>query len=57
MTILATNETYLNTSKKDIQYKVIYLNAMGYKQEKPDTLKPLQSITKTNPQNKVIVYN
>lgn len=57
MTILATNETYLNTSKKDIQYKVIYLNAMGYKQEQPDILKPLQSITKTNPQNKVIIYN
>ena len=57
MTILATNETYLNTSKKDIQYKVIYLNAMGYKQEQPDILKPLQSITKNNPQNKVIIYN
>ena len=57
MYILRTNQTYLNTSNKDIQYKVIYLNAMGYKQEKPDILKPLQSITKTNPQNKVIIYN
>lgn len=57
MQILGTNETYLNTSNKDIQYKVIFINAMGYKQEKPDILKPLQSVTKTNPKNKVIIYN
>jgi hypothetical protein len=57
MQILRTNQTYLNTSNKDIQYKVVYINSIGHKQEKPDTLKPLQSITKTNPQNKVIIYN
>lgn len=57
MQILGTNKTYFNTTKKDIQYKVVYINSIGHKQEKPDTLKPLQSITKTNPQNKVIIYN
>ena len=57
MTILTTGSTYTNTTNKVINYKVIYKNQLGYTQETTDTLKPLQSITKTNPKNKVIVYN
>jgi hypothetical protein len=57
MTILTTGNTYTNTTSGTIQYKVIYLNFFGHWQEITDTLKPLQSITKTNPKNKVIVYN
>jgi hypothetical protein len=57
MTILTTGNTYTNTTSGTIQYKVIYLNTLGQFQEVADTLKPLQSITKTNPKNKVIVYN
>jgi len=57
MTILTAGNTYTNTSTNVIHYKVIYLNTLGQFQEVADTLKPLQSITKTNPKNKVIVYN
>ena len=57
MTILTTGNTYTNTTSKVINYKVIHKNQLGHTQETTDTLKPLQSITKTNPQNKVIIYN
>lgn len=56
MIILKTNETYFNSSNLEVFYKVVYINYLGQKQEKKDVLKPLQSITKTNPFNKVIIY-
>lgn len=55
MIILKTNETYFNNSNLEVFYKVVYINYLGQKQEQKDVLKPLQSITKTNPNNKVII--
>lgn len=49
-------QTYTNLTGKVIHYKVIYFNHLGQLQEQADELKPLQSITKINPFNKVIVY-
>lgn len=55
MIILKTNETYFNSSNLEVFYKVVYVNYLGHKQEQKDVLKPLQSITKTNSNNKVII--
>ena len=55
MITLKTNETYFNSSNLEVFYKVVYINYLGQKQEQKDVLKPLQSITKTNPSNKVII--
>ena len=55
MQLLQLNETYTNKTNKNIYYKVRYINALGNWQECTETLKPLQSITKVNPFNKVTI--
>jgi hypothetical protein len=52
---LNTNETFVNNTGKDIYYKVEYINAMGENQVALETLKPTQSLTKTNAVNKVYI--
>jgi len=53
---LEHNETFVNTTGKNLLYSVKYLNCLGCWQEQKDVLKPYQSLTKTNPINKVIIY-
>lgn len=53
---LEPGETYLNQSSKHILYKVTFFNALGVAQSYYDILKPTESITKTNPVNKVQIY-
>lgn len=53
---LEAGETYLNTSNRHLLYRVEYLNALGQFQAVYDILKPAESLTKTNPVNKVKIY-
>ena len=53
---LEAGETYLNTTGRHLLYRVEYLNALGNYQAFYDILKPAESITKTNPVNKVKIY-
>lgn len=53
---LQAGETYLNTSNRHLLYRVEYLNALVQFQAVYDILKPAESLTKTNPVNKVKIY-
>jgi hypothetical protein len=53
---LETGETFLNTLNKHILYRVQYVNATGGISAYYDILKPTESLTKTNPLNKVNLY-
>ena len=53
---LENGETFINTLNKHILYHVKYVNAIGQIQAYFDILKPNESITKTNPMNKVNLY-
>ena len=53
---LEAGECYLNTTNRPLLYRVEYLNALGQFTAFYDILKPAESITKTNPVNKVKIY-
>jgi len=53
---LETGETFVNNLNKHILYKIDYLNAMGIYSYYYDVLKPAESLTKTNPLNKVKIF-
>ena len=53
---LEAGESYLNTTNRHLLYRVEFLNALGKYQAFYDILKPAESITKTNPLNKVKIY-
>ena len=53
---LEAGECYINTTGRHLLYRVEYLNALGNCQAYYDILKPAESITKTNPLNKVKIY-
>ena len=53
---LEAGGTYLNATNRHLLYRVEYLNALGQFTAFYDILKPAESITKTNPVNKVKIY-
>lgn len=53
---LESGETFINSLNKHILYRVQYVNAMGGLSAYYDILKPTESLTKTNPLNKVNLY-
>jgi hypothetical protein len=53
---LAHGETYKNNTTEPLFYVVEWLSALGLYQVKTEQLKPSQSITKTNPSNKITIY-
>jgi hypothetical protein len=53
---LETGETFINNRNKHLLYRVEYINAFGTFSAYFDILKPTESLTKTNPVNKVKIY-
>jgi hypothetical protein len=53
---LENGETFINTLNKHILYRVEFINSLGTPQAFYDILKPTESLTKTNPLNKVNLY-
>ena len=53
---LEIGETFINTLNKHILYRVEFINSLGNCQAFYDILKPTESLTKTNPLNKVNLY-
>ena len=53
---LENGETFINTLNKHILYRVEFINSLGSSQAFYDILKPTESLTKTNPLNKVNLY-
>jgi hypothetical protein len=53
---LEIGETFINTLNKHILYRVEFINSLGTPQAFYDILKPTESLTKTNPLNKVNLY-
>jgi hypothetical protein len=53
---LDTGETFINNRNKHLLYRVEYINAFGTFSAYFDILKPTESLTKTNPVNKVKIY-
>jgi hypothetical protein len=53
---LEIGETFINTLNKHILYRVEFVNSSGNYQAFYDILKPSESLTKTNPLNKVNLY-
>ena len=53
---LEIGETFLNTTTRHILYRVEFINSLGNCQAFYDILKPTESLTKTNPLNKVNLY-
>ena len=53
---LETGETFINNRNKHLLYRVEYINAFGTFSAYFDILKPAESLTKTNPVNKVKIY-
>jgi len=48
--------TYKNETTEPLFYVVEWLNAFGLYQVKTEQLNPSESITKTNPSNKITIY-
>lgn len=53
---LEIGETFINTFNKHLLYKIDYINSTGNCSYYFDILKPAESLTKTNPINKVKIY-
>jgi len=53
---LEIGETFINTLNKHILYRVQYVNELGGFSAYYDILKPTESLTKTNPLNKINLY-
>jgi hypothetical protein len=53
---LETGENFINNRNKHLLYRVEYINAFGTFSAYFDILKPTESLTKTNPVNKVKIY-
>jgi hypothetical protein len=53
---LESGETFINSLNKHILYRVEFINSLGNYQAFYDILKPSESLTKTNPLNKVNLY-
>jgi hypothetical protein len=53
---LDNGETFINTLNKHLLYRVEYVNSLGSFSAYYDILKPSQSLTKTNPVNRVKIY-
>jgi hypothetical protein len=53
---LEIGETFINTQNKHLLYKIDYINGSGNYSYYFDVLKPSESLTKTNPLNKVKIY-
>lgn len=53
---LEIGETFINTLNKHLLYKIDYINGSGNYSYYFDVLKPTESLTKTNPLNKVKIY-
>jgi hypothetical protein len=53
---LESGETFINNLNKHILYRVEFINSLGNYQAFYDILKPNESLTKTNPLNKVNLY-
>jgi len=53
---LELGETFINSLNKHILYRVEFINRLGNYQAFYDILKPSQSLTKTNPLNKINIY-
>lgn len=53
---LESGETFINSLNKHILYRVEFINSLGNYQAFYDILKPSESLTKTNPLNKINIY-
>lgn len=53
---LESGETFINSLNKHILYRVEFINSLGNYQAFYDILKPSESLTKTNPLNKIHIY-
>ena len=53
---LEIGKTFVNNLNKHLLYKIDYINSTGNYSYYFDILKPAESLTKTNPINKVKIY-
>jgi len=53
---LEHGQTYKNETSEALFYVVEWLSALGLYQVRTEKLEPSQTITKTNPLNKITIY-